>query len=847
MSLAVTGKAGEMDRNDHRRADILISFWDDVALGRAPADPTLVGEEVADLIARLQALGDLPEQDSARERVWHELEQHPRWKEPDMESAVFSLNGAVAPPSTLPLGPIRPNLPVRPIRWNRSLAEAALVLLAIMALIAGYFSVVRNTRPASPLPEVATPIAEGTPAADWPMYRGNAARTGVMAGPGPDGQPVEVWRFQAQGPASHAPVVAAGVAYLQSGDGNVYALDAANGAERWHVDLGAAENTMAIVGETLYVNDGVGALVALDALNGAERWRFAEGISSLATPIVVDGVLFTASEDSRLLALDATTGEERWHYEANAGIGRSAAVAGGLVYLGTDNGALRVVDAATGEERWRFDSDETTQPTRTPTVANGVVYAPIGSTLYAFDAADGTERWRAMFDGVRPVTTAGETLYTAGLNGVIYALNPADGEVRWTFDTGAANQTAPVPALVGDTLYAISGDYALYALDATTGAERWDLPLDGSEIGYGPSVANGMLYVSTKLGTLYAIGGSGVTQLMAPGTPQPAAPPVGTTIPSATPAASGATVASPWQATGGPDPLLAPAGTAVDADGNIWVVNPLSDVIQIIDADGQFVQEWDGTSGGGEHFNFSKSDGGFDGDIAFAPDGRIYVAEPGSASHRVQVFDRNRQWLATWDEFGTGDGQLTVPQSVAVDAQGAVYVKDNEQQRIQKFDPDGNFLLSIGGPDEADGGLGTDGYIDVDAQGNIVAAGYGTNRIAKFASDGTLLGQWGGIGTEPGQFHTPVDVAVDALGNIYVAEYDNGRIQLLDPQGNPLAVWDAGTTPSGKKNLPYAVALDSAGNLYVAGTGPDGRSEGNIQKFSVVPSLVPAGMATPAA
>jgi len=287
----VAGKAGEMDRNDIRRADNLHSSWDDVVLGRAPADPTPVGGDVADLIARLQALGDPPEQDSARERVWHELEQHPRWKEPDVQTPVFSLNGAVAPPLAIPPRAIRPARPAVPDRWNRSLAEAAIALLVIMALVAGYFTLAREPQTASPLPGVATPTTEGMPAADWPMYRGNPARTGVMPGPGPDGQPVEVWRFQAQGPASRSPAIAGGVAYLQSGDGNAYALDAMTGAERWHVALGTADNTPAIVGDMLYVNDGVGALVALNTADGAERWRVAESISSNASPVVVDGVI----------------------------------------------------------------------------------------------------------------------------------------------------------------------------------------------------------------------------------------------------------------------------------------------------------------------------------------------------------------------------------------------------------------------------------------------------------------------------------------------------------------------------------------------------------------------------
>ena len=71
-----------------------------------------------------------------------------------------------------------------------------------------------------PLPSIvaqesmATPLATAVTAGDVPMYRGDAARTGVMPGPGPAGQPVELWRFQVQGEIHSAPAVLGGVLYI---------------------------------------------------------------------------------------------------------------------------------------------------------------------------------------------------------------------------------------------------------------------------------------------------------------------------------------------------------------------------------------------------------------------------------------------------------------------------------------------------------------------------------------------------------------------------------------------------------------------------------------------------------
>ena len=47
---------------------------------------------------------------------------------------------------------------------------------------------------------IASPVASPpSAAADWPMYRGNPARTGAVPGPGPDGQPAELWRITTPG------------------------------------------------------------------------------------------------------------------------------------------------------------------------------------------------------------------------------------------------------------------------------------------------------------------------------------------------------------------------------------------------------------------------------------------------------------------------------------------------------------------------------------------------------------------------------------------------------------------------------------------------------------------------
>ena len=83
-----------------------------------------------------------------------------------------------------------------------------------------------------------------------------------------------------------------------------------------------------------------------------------------ATPIVVDGVMFTTSTWSRVIALDAKTGEKLWEHDPKVErswakklccdiVNRGVAVWGGNVYVGTLDGYLLALDAASGEVDWR--------------------------------------------------------------------------------------------------------------------------------------------------------------------------------------------------------------------------------------------------------------------------------------------------------------------------------------------------------------------------------------------------------------------------------------------------------------------------------------------------------------
>src|SRR5690242_16375513 len=76
----------------------------------------------------------------------------------------------------------------------------------------------------------ATPVpAAAITQTDWPMYRGNAARSGNMAGIGPMANPVELWHYAAEGPIASAPAVVDSRLYVGCECNSLLAIDAATG------------------------------------------------------------------------------------------------------------------------------------------------------------------------------------------------------------------------------------------------------------------------------------------------------------------------------------------------------------------------------------------------------------------------------------------------------------------------------------------------------------------------------------------------------------------------------------------------------------------------------------------
>ena len=197
------------------------------------------------------------------------------------------------------------------------------------------------------------------------------------------------WKLALGVRATASPAVDHGVVYLGTYSGRFYAVDAAAGTLKWkfqtegerrfagkhlHGSEPAGEtmpdpfdcylSSPAVWNGTVYFGSGDGNIYALDAATGTLKWKFHTGDVVHASPAIADGTLFIGSWDSYFYALDADTGKEKWRFKTGedhdiynqVGIQSSAAVVDGMVYFGCRDSNLYALDAATGQKKWAFNN-----------------------------------------------------------------------------------------------------------------------------------------------------------------------------------------------------------------------------------------------------------------------------------------------------------------------------------------------------------------------------------------------------------------------------------------------------------------------------------------------------------
>jgi outer membrane protein assembly factor BamB len=452
------------------------------------------------------------------------------------------------------------------VHWTFGIVTGIVLALLVSTLAAGVSAAVGSSAAPAPL---SSPVAfhatvVKSSADDWPELHQSPNLNGyVRVSPLSSTNASSfgvAWSTDLYGAALDSPVVAYDpilgetLAYIGTENGNVLAINVANGQIVWGVWVGST------IRSTPLVNDGAlyiatfttDTVYKLNATTGAVDCSLINSNPFEATPTFATprggvptlylGGLDSGSTSAAFLAINASNCQVEWRftgYNQTAGSWDSASYGvtkGGvpLVLFGTDNpdSSVYALNALTGTEVWRFqcynpgsaDDDVAAGAAITPPgkngFAQGVAYVTNkAGRAYALDLNNGTLIWETNFDAL--AGTSGVARSTPAIDGTsvvfgwsegLYDLNAVNGSVMWKYVDPTHTESISSPAIGGTNGHGIAvtadvgGSFDVVAM--VGGTQLYTYALGGYVTG-SPAISGTNVIVVTDAGYLYdfAVGG----------------------------------------------------------------------------------------------------------------------------------------------------------------------------------------------------------------------------------------------------------------------------------------------------------------------------------------------------
>lgn len=342
------------------------------------------------------------------------------------------------------------------------------------------------------------------------------------------------WKLGFTDSISSSPAVEDGTVYFNVYDGELYAVDAATGKVKWEFKTDgerrfAAKHIHGINPDnevmtdfwdfylsspvvwqgTVYFGSGDGNIYAVDAATGVQKWKFRTGNVVHSSPAIADGTLFVGSFDTYFYALDAATGKEKWRHKTGEdplihnqeGITSSPAVADGMVYFGCRNATIYALDVKTGAEVWT-QVGKRGWVSVSPAVRDGKVYVATGSDK-AFKVLDGKTGAVLLTKDVESgvfssISLAGDTAYVAIFGDKLLAVDLKSNKLNTVFATSTPEEEAALTKLDNTPGF---GPNNFYDDRVAAMIRRMDTGIFLSS----PVIAGGVIYIGSTNGYMYAL------------------------------------------------------------------------------------------------------------------------------------------------------------------------------------------------------------------------------------------------------------------------------------------------------------------------------------------------------
>jgi streptogramin lyase len=173
-------------------------------------------------------------------------------------------------------------------------------------------------------------------------------------------------------------------------------------------------------------------------------------------------------------------------------------------------------------------------------------------------------------------------------------------------------------------------------------------------------------------------------------------------------------------------------------------------------------------------------------------------------------------------------GGLSGPESVAVDAQGNVWVANYVGNSLSKFGPDGIPLSP--GTGYSGGGIGHPVGLAIDASGNVWTGNETGSTLSEFSSSGAAISPAGGyVG---GGLNVPQALAFDTAGDAWTSDYNGNQLSEFTGSGSAIGSGFSG----GGLNGPFGLAISRAGAVWVSDYGNNALSAFSTAGVAISPA-----------
>lgn len=307
--------------------------------------------------------------------------------------------------------------------------------------------------------------------------------------------------------------------------------------------------------------------------------------------------------------------------------------------------------------------------------------------------------------------------------------------------------------------------------------------------------------------------------------------------------------------------IFLPYGIVTDSAGNLYISDTSNNRIRRVDAQSRLISTVAGTATGGyngDNMPSSLAQVNAPAGITLDGAGNIYFADSGN--NVVRRIDARTGIITTvagtpgvqgysGDNAAATAAKLTLPEGIAFDASGNLYIADTGNNVVRRVDATTGTITTVAGTGvagyngdsqaAASAQLSSPWGIAVSANGSIFIADWGNNLVREVLSSNGQIKTVAGTGTQGftgdgtaavgADLNNPQAVALDPAGNLYIADSGNNRVRVVDPNsGNIRTIAGDGSedfpggdgSPATQAGMygPIGLYFDQAGNLFIADT-----------------------------